>query len=541
VSAMRDHDRRADRLTTRLAVLRELTQDGPGRLPADVVERAERTVGQAETRLGHGSAHTVVAIAGATGSGKSSLFNALVGDVVAEVGVRRPTTSTAQAAVFGGGADELLDWLDVPRRHVVSGTELDGLVLLDLPDHDSVEQAHRDEVDRLVLVVDAFLWVLDPQKYADAALHHDYLSRFAAHRAVTLVILNQIDAVAADTDRRAMVDHVGRLLVADGLTGVRTMTTSTRTGEGVDALRRELAARVAERQALVARLDADVDWLVDDLRVAVGDATPGILGRDDEQRLADALAFAGGVDAIADAVGAAHRHRSVKHAGWPPVRWAKGLRPDPLRRLGLDRGDGSAVVPRPDGPTVARTSRPAPSAVGEAAVDEALRGVAAEAARDLPDLWVDRVHEVAVARRDDVADALDVAVASAELPTAPPRWWTVAASVQWVLAVVMVVGLVWSVALGVVAWLGLPDLPTPELREIPLPTLLLLGAATLGLLLAGVARWAAAAGGRRRAEVTRRDLRRRTAEVGRDLVVGPVNAELEQLSRLQARVHRLDH
>ena len=36
----------------------------------------------------------VVALAGATGSGKSSLFNALVGEEVAQAGTRRPTTST---------------------------------------------------------------------------------------------------------------------------------------------------------------------------------------------------------------------------------------------------------------------------------------------------------------------------------------------------------------------------------------------------------------------------------------------------------------
>ena len=47
--------------------------------------------------------------------------------------------------------------------------DLDGLVLLDLPDHDSTEVAHHLEVDRLVQLADLLVWVLDPQKYADAA------------------------------------------------------------------------------------------------------------------------------------------------------------------------------------------------------------------------------------------------------------------------------------------------------------------------------------------------------------------------------------
>ena len=58
---------------------------------------------------------------------------------------------------------------------------LDGLVLLDLPDHDSTEIDHRMEVDRLVQLVDMLVWVVDPQKYADAAIHDRYLKPLAQH------------------------------------------------------------------------------------------------------------------------------------------------------------------------------------------------------------------------------------------------------------------------------------------------------------------------------------------------------------------------
>ena len=64
--------------------------------------------------------HTVVALAGATGSGKSSLFNTIVGAEVSTVGAQRPTTSKPTAAVWGTeSATELLDWLTVGRRHRV--------------------------------------------------------------------------------------------------------------------------------------------------------------------------------------------------------------------------------------------------------------------------------------------------------------------------------------------------------------------------------------------------------------------------------------
>src|SRR3712207_9041395 len=145
--------------------------------------------------------HSVVALAGSTGSGKSSLFNALAQLTLSRVGVRRPTTGVAHACVWGPErAGELLDWLGVPparrfRRESALDADdeatLRGLGPLDLPDFDSVEEAHRIEVDRLLGVGDLMVWVLDPQKYADRVVHEQYLARFAHHRDVMVVVLNQ--------------------------------------------------------------------------------------------------------------------------------------------------------------------------------------------------------------------------------------------------------------------------------------------------------------------------------------------------------------
>jgi GTP-binding protein EngB required for normal cell division len=297
-------DRAQDALRERLDRLQQIAELGsvPGRLPTDVTHGVTETATRAATRLGHGAAQTVVALAGATGSGKSSLFNTLAGRDIADVGVRRPTTSVAQAAVFdeSGAIDvdtsALLDWLAVGRRHVVDGArgrELAGLVLLDLPDHDSTATEHRREVDRLVEVVDAFVWVVDPQKYADLALHEQYLRRFATHTAVTIVVLNQIDQVPEHA-RRPLVGDLDRLLREDGLRDVRILTTSTRTGEGLRELGRELAARAAERRAVVSRLLADVDAWGDRLALEVGDREPRPVDDASRRRLARAFAAAAG-------------------------------------------------------------------------------------------------------------------------------------------------------------------------------------------------------------------------------------------------------
>ena len=96
---------------------------------------------------------------------------------------------------------------------------LDGTVLLDLPDHDSTEVSHHLEVDRLVKLADLLVWVLDPQKYADAAVHDRYLKPLAGHADVMMVVLNHIDTVPEDR-REAMLADVRRLLDQDGLAGV---------------------------------------------------------------------------------------------------------------------------------------------------------------------------------------------------------------------------------------------------------------------------------------------------------------------------------
>ncbi|GIH91757.1 GTPase [Planobispora siamensis] len=272
-------------LDDRLAALEDAAGAAEGRLDGEAVAQARAVISRAGVRRSMSVDHTVAALAGATGSGKSSLFNLLSGTSLATVGVTRPTTSTAQAALWrGAGSGPLLDWLEIPRRHEVGGgdgaadgaapwdgaaraggdgeEELAGLVLLDLPDHDSIELAHRLEVDRLARLVDLLVWVLDPQKYADAAVHDRYLKPLARHRDVMVVVLNQIDRLAPAAVERCLAD-LRRLLAEDGLGGVPVIGVSARTGAGVPDLRSLLASRVADRRSWAARLSADVGSAAD--------------------------------------------------------------------------------------------------------------------------------------------------------------------------------------------------------------------------------------------------------------------------------------
>ncbi|MEJ7744181.1 MAG: hypothetical protein WKF73_17575 [Nocardioidaceae bacterium] len=121
--------------------------------------------------------------------------------------------------------------------------DLQGLVLLDLPDHDSTEVSHHLEVERLVELADVMVWVLDPQKYADAVIHDRYLRPLSSHRDVMLVVLNQVDQIPPGMVGACLTD-VQRLLEIDGLGGVEVITTSATANGGVVGLRESLLAHV---------------------------------------------------------------------------------------------------------------------------------------------------------------------------------------------------------------------------------------------------------------------------------------------------------
>ncbi|MCW2701794.1 MAG: GTP-binding protein HSR1-related protein, partial [Blastococcus sp.] len=297
--------RKEQPLADRLAALREAVEVAEDRLEVPEVGAARTLLAKAGARAALGDA-TVVALAGATGSGKSTLFNALSGSEVSTPGVRRPTTGVAHATVWGSddGADRLLDWLEVPRRHRHEPEPaLDGLVLLDLPDHDSVRLEHRLEVDRLVGLVDVLVWVLDPEKYADAAVHDRYLSPLSGHAGVLFVVLNQVDRLDQDAARACLADLRG-LLDREGLAATPLLALSGRTGAGVGELRKELARRVAARRAAADRLTADVRVAAAALAVHCPDgAAPGSPDAEDGGNdLVGALAAAAGVPAVTAAV-----------------------------------------------------------------------------------------------------------------------------------------------------------------------------------------------------------------------------------------------
>lgn len=514
-------------LGARLAALHDAVRIAEGRLDPLLVASARAVADRAGERLGLGADQTVVALAGATGSGKSSLFNALVGDELASTGVRRPTTSTAQACVWGSSdeADALLDWLSVGRRHRLEADpdeELAGLVLIDLPDHDSTELSHRVEVDRLVELVDLLVWVVDPQKYADAALHERYLRPLSGHGAVMVVVLNQADLLD-QAARAACLPDLRRVLATDGLADVPVLVTSARTGEGMADLRALLVERVAARHAAADRLAADVEREARRFaEVCDAELRPQSVGSGSRDALVAALTDAAGAEVVVRAVVGQHRQQAALMTGWPFVAWLRRLRPDPLRRLHLQ-----------EAPSVARTSLPQASGVQRSRVSNAIRALADSAADELPEPWPRLARRAAASREDELPDLLDRAVAGTTLTSGRrPVWWRVVQVVQRALAAAAVAGLLWLTALWGFSYLRLPEPPTPKLGAVPWPTLLLVGGVLLGWLVAMVSRQIAKAGAGRRGRAARRRLQERVQQLAESAVLDPLSAELSAYGEL---------
>jgi hypothetical protein len=524
--------RRAPDLGVRLEALGRAVELGERRCDPNLLAPARALLGRAATRRRLAPERTVVALAGGTGSGKSSLFNALAGETLAPTGVRRPTTSRSRAAIWpaaGAGADQvsdLLDWLEVRDRHFVTGKavsqagsgqpELAGLVLVDLPDFDSTAAAHRLEAERMTGVVDLLVWVLDPQKYADAAVHQRYLRPLAAHREVMMVVLNQADRLdddALDSCRR----HLARLLSDDGLDGVPVLTTSATRGDGLPQLRGALAKRVESSQVALARLHADADAAVTALEPLCAQKSRGA-DRDaarSEETLVRALAVAAGAGPVADAAGRSYQMRAKTTVGWPLTRWVGRLRPDPLRRLHLD-SDSTGV-----------TSRPAATGAQRALVSNALRELVNDRTQGLAPDWQASATAVIEVRQNELPGELDQAVRSARLSHADrPFWWSAVRAVQWLFMLAAVAGLVWLAVLAGFAYLQLPG-PSVHIGRAPVPTVLLIGGLALGLLTSVLVRPFVLIGAARRRARARRSLDSGVREVARRSVLVPLAAELE--------------
>jgi len=555
---MRPGGGRGGDLSGRLTALARVIQIGSARAGPDgfslpLLAEAEQLVTRACERLRMSANHTVAVLAGGTGSGKSSLFNQLARADFSAVGVIRPFTKDPHACVWGmDGAAALLEWLRIPPRNryarssaLGEGEEsLRGLILIDLPDHDSVAAGASAEMNRLVGLADLMVWVLDPQKYADAAVHSRYLTPLAGHSAVIAVVLNQSDLLTTEQAEDCVSD-LTRLLDSEGLHDARVLTTSARTGAGLDELRTVLAASVAARRAATDRIAADLDVMgVRFLPYAGEGRGAGQDGGTDDfaevppssaMVLAESFGRAAGTAGVGQALQSARELRAVDYVGWP-VSWLadRALGRDPVRKLRL--GDLWEEL---------RGVSAGPAGAQQAEIDNALTALGEQVGPTLPKPWSETVRAAARSRRDEIPGALGTAIGDSlpEENSAAP-WWRVVAVWQGLLLGCAVTGLAWVAAILVIGvFHAARHAPAIFSDAALLPWVILLIAAilVLGWLTAsGCMSLVSSAALRERSRVEEH-IRSRMKDIAERLVLVPVKQELSEYGRFCAALETVRH
>lgn len=516
----------AKTLDERLTALREAIELGRGRIGTEELKRVEQVLARAEERRTLSSEHTVVGFFGATGSGKSSLFNAVTETNFATAHVRRPTTSEPLAAIWQAeGSEPLLDWLEVTDRRPVKtpfpGGETLPLILLDLPDFDSIAIEHRAIVERLVGQVDVLVWVVDPQKYADETIHNDFIKPLAKHAKVSACVLNQVDRLPEHEVPRVLAS-LEELLRSDGLGAIRILPASALTGDGVPAVQ-QLIARFARSKATKdARLLADLDTAAASLDAG---SAPAALSGKRAQEMVSTIASAAGVDTVADAVARSYRHRAGLKTGWPLTAWMLRFSKDPLTRLHLPTSQRAAARKNGRVAEVHRTALPPLSAGQSASIARAVRSYADAAGEGLAPGWQQSIRDTANAQFEELPHELDRAIAGTSLGARGSWWWVLVAILQWVSLLAAFVGACWYLAVWFLPGWGLP---APEITLVegwPVPGLLIVGGILLGILL-GILSSALAAGlAAARRSRARRRLTASVKECVNAEIVKPIEAE----------------
>lgn len=581
-----------------VASLKDAISYGEGRVPETVLLDAAETLERLSQRRELSTEHTVIGFFGATGSGKSTLFNAIAGQNIALSAPTRPTTSTVQAAIWEAeGSEELLDWLGIDKRvypqtqalategntaegseaaggvaapnavtepapglfnrirRAVGGrgemrTRTGGLILLDMPDFDSVTTTNRDLAARMMRYVDVLVWVVDPQKYADAVIHRDFMVPLAASGAQALCVLNQADKLAP-AEVPAVLASLTRLLQAEGTEAhllAAPIAVSARTGEGVDVLRDLLAQVAAAKSLSLQRTDAQLHATASQLRTyAGGEGTvlAGAYALDAEQKLVQACYTSSQAEQVLEAATASYRRTAGQHTGWILTRWMSRLKADPLRRLHLGQQDETKSASKAEksagmlgsesenAPELVASSLPPLSAAQKAGMANAVRQYSKQMAARIDEPWKRSMKEAALSREAELPELLERDMVRIDYGLGRTRApWVIFNALQWIALLSALVGVGWLTLISGMAYLQiqLPPAPTPEGSPVPLPTLLLLLGILLGIASAGVGRLLTAMGSRYYTRKLRGRLQTGVEKAVQSCVVAPVQQEAKRLN-----------
>jgi hypothetical protein len=183
-------------------------------IPMDGADAARALAAQTIDQLDHHliprvaeeASPAIVVVAGSTGSGKSTVVNALLGDQLTTAGVLRPTTKVPH--LFHHPLDTQV-LTAVERKATVRSTEAvpRGLAIVDSPDLDSVRGENREVARELLDAADLWIFVTTAARYGDA-VPWEALRSGAERGASIAIVLNRVTMDVAAQVRSDLVERL---------------------------------------------------------------------------------------------------------------------------------------------------------------------------------------------------------------------------------------------------------------------------------------------------------------------------------------------